>query len=121
MIEQVLPAALNEWFDRSKAAPHVVLDVREPWEVQTASVKPKGFTPALLAGIDRGMTVRPEQRPQSIAEWRAMLFPAAAWQQLERIRPDWRYVSMPDIGHVPQLEAPAEFAEHMLRWLAEQR
>jgi rhodanese-related sulfurtransferase len=44
MIEQVLPAALNEWFDRSKAAPHVVLDVREPWEVQTASVKPKGFT-----------------------------------------------------------------------------
>jgi rhodanese-related sulfurtransferase len=44
MIEQVLPAALGEWFDRDKAAPHVVLDVREPWEVQTASVRPQGFT-----------------------------------------------------------------------------
>lgn len=45
------------------------------------------------------------------------LFPAAAWERLERARPDWHYVSMPDVGHVPQLEAPAEFASHMLRWL----
>jgi rhodanese-related sulfurtransferase len=44
MIEQVLPAALGEWFARNKAVPNVVLDVREPWEVQTASVKPQGFT-----------------------------------------------------------------------------
>ena len=58
---------------------------------------------------------------QSIAGTHDPLFPAAAWQRLESIRPDWRYVSMPDIGHVPQLEAPAEFADHMLRWLAEQR
>ena len=43
MIEQVLPAALNEWFERNPAAPHLVLDVREPWEVQTASVRPQGF------------------------------------------------------------------------------
>lgn len=45
------------------------------------------------------------------------LFPAEAWQRLERARPDWHYVSMPDIGHVPQLEAPVEFASHMLGWL----
>ena len=39
------------WRDNAQAhAPHapaalpVVLDVREPWEVQTASVKPDGFT-----------------------------------------------------------------------------
>jgi rhodanese-related sulfurtransferase len=43
MIEQVHPAALNEWFERSPAVPHLVLDVREPWEVQTASVRPQGF------------------------------------------------------------------------------
>jgi pimeloyl-ACP methyl ester carboxylesterase len=48
------------------------------------------------------------------------LFPAAAWQRLERARPDWQYVSMHDIGHVPQLEAPAEFAAHMLTWLLAQ-
>lgn len=40
MIEQIHSAALDEWFRRDPAAPHLVLDVREPWEVQTASVKP---------------------------------------------------------------------------------
>lgn len=47
------------------------------------------------------------------------IFPRAAWARLERARPDWHYVSMPDVGHVPQLEAPVEFAEHMLAWLSE--
>ncbi|HKO93222.1 MAG TPA: alpha/beta hydrolase [Polyangiaceae bacterium] len=57
---------------------------------------------------------------QSISGTHDPLFPGAAWQQLERLRPDWRHVSMPDIGHVPQLEAPAEFADHMLSWLVEE-
>ncbi len=43
MIEQIHPAALGEWFERNATVPHVVLDVREPWEVQTASVRPQGF------------------------------------------------------------------------------
>lgn len=43
MIEQVHPAALGEWFERDRAAPHLLLDVREPWEVQAASVRPQGF------------------------------------------------------------------------------
>jgi rhodanese-related sulfurtransferase len=44
MIDQIQPAQLAAW-----AASHtaqgtaVVLDVREPWEVQTASVTPQGF------------------------------------------------------------------------------
>ncbi len=42
------------------------------------------------------------------------LYPPGAWQHLERERPDWDYVCMPDAGHVPQLEAPADFARHML-------
>jgi hypothetical protein len=32
-----------------------------------------GFPPALLAGIDAGLSVRFEDRPQSIADWRALL------------------------------------------------
>src|SRR6185312_6432152 len=32
-----------------------------------------GFDPPFLAGIDRGLAVRPEARPQSIAEWRSLL------------------------------------------------
>lgn len=42
------------------------------------------------------------------------LYPDAAWQELSRQRPDWSYVCLPNVGHVPQLEAPALFAEHML-------
>ena len=46
--------------------------------VPLAKSRPAGFAPALLAGIDRGMAVRPEARPQSIAAWREVLFPEEA-------------------------------------------
>ena len=49
MIPQLPPAAFSDWRDRAAAglAPillPVVLDVREPWEVQTASVREDGFS-----------------------------------------------------------------------------
>ena len=45
MIDQVRPADLAAWCQDQAAGPGpaVVLDVREPWELQTASVKPDGF------------------------------------------------------------------------------
>ncbi|WCM91159.1 rhodanese-like domain-containing protein [Acidovorax sp. NCPPB 2350] len=41
MIDHVRPAQLDQWFatDADEARP-LVLDVREPWELQTASVQP---------------------------------------------------------------------------------
>jgi rhodanese-related sulfurtransferase len=48
MISQLEPVAFPAWRDAVKAASAsslpVVLDVREPWELQTASVRPDGFT-----------------------------------------------------------------------------
>ncbi|MEJ8846182.1 rhodanese-like domain-containing protein [Variovorax rhizosphaerae] len=44
MIDQVAPADLAAWFAADAAAAPVLLDVREPWEWQTASVTPSGFT-----------------------------------------------------------------------------
>lgn len=44
MIEQVRPADLAAWFAQDADAAPVLLDVREPWELQTASVAPQGFT-----------------------------------------------------------------------------
>ena len=49
MIPQLNPCDFAAWRDSARAgagpaALPVVLDVREPWEVQTASVKPDGFT-----------------------------------------------------------------------------
>jgi rhodanese-related sulfurtransferase len=49
MISQLNPFDFTAWRDRAAAglpatALPVVLDVREPWEVQTASVREDGFT-----------------------------------------------------------------------------
>jgi len=62
MISQTRPSALDAWLkDAPAGATPVVLDVREPWELQTASVKADGFTlvaipmndvPARLAELD---------------------------------------------------------------------
>jgi rhodanese-related sulfurtransferase len=45
LIDQVRPADLAAWIQSHAATgtPAVVLDVREPWEMQTASVRPDGF------------------------------------------------------------------------------
>ena len=42
MIDQVPPNELAGWFARDASAPAVLLDVREPWELQTAGVTPQG-------------------------------------------------------------------------------
>ena len=67
MIDHVRPAQLLAWF---AAAPEgsqpLVLDVREPWELQTASVTPEGFAlvampmrsvPARLDELDRDLPI----------------------------------------------------------------
>jgi rhodanese-related sulfurtransferase len=45
MIDQVRPADLAQWIQDQAAGsgPAVVLDVREQWEVQTASINADGF------------------------------------------------------------------------------
>jgi rhodanese-related sulfurtransferase len=48
MIDQIRAADLADWFAQNPNATPVVLDVREPWELQTASVVPKGFTLATI-------------------------------------------------------------------------
>jgi rhodanese-related sulfurtransferase len=66
MIDQVRPSDLAAWFAQNAAAPAVLLDVREPWELQIASVAPQGFTllaipmnevPARLAELDEGQRI----------------------------------------------------------------
>ena len=57
-----------------------------------AKLKPAGFPPQLLSGIDRALALRPGDRPQTIEQWRTALFspqaPAAA-PAPARARP-WR-------------------------------
>ena len=65
MIDQVRPSQLNDWLQAQPGRP-LVLDVREPWELQTASVRADGFEllaipmntiPARLAEVPAGRPV----------------------------------------------------------------
>ncbi|HWI78626.1 MAG TPA: rhodanese-like domain-containing protein [Ramlibacter sp.] len=58
MIDQVRPAELAAWM-RSHGAGGVVLDVREPAELRTASIKPDGF---------ELVTIPMNEIPQRLAE-----------------------------------------------------
>ncbi|GAA1040688.1 alpha/beta fold hydrolase [Virgisporangium ochraceum] len=49
---------------------------------------------------------------------RDRLVPVAASRAIARAHPSWPLVVLPDVGHVPQLEAPAETADLILGWLA---
>ncbi len=60
-VGQFQPADLDAWLAEQAGTEAVVLDVREPWELQTASVTPAGFRlvgipmneiPARLAELD---------------------------------------------------------------------
>jgi len=59
----------------------IIDDVYEP----LSELRPQGFAPELLAGIDAGMAVRATDRPQSIAEWRELLGRASRGLQTTRI------------------------------------
>ncbi len=56
-------AAPPSAFDR------LVEDTRRP----LGELKPAGFAPELLAGIDAGLALRAADRPQSITDWRGLL------------------------------------------------
>jgi pimeloyl-ACP methyl ester carboxylesterase len=49
---------------------------------------------------------------------RDRLVPVSASRALARSLPAWDLVTLPDTGHVPQLEAPAQTADAILRWFA---
>jgi len=66
MIDQVRPADLSAWIQAQPGGRAVVLDVREPWELQTASVRAEGFEllaipmneiPARIGELDAALPV----------------------------------------------------------------
>jgi pimeloyl-ACP methyl ester carboxylesterase len=86
------------------------------YERTTRSLGLRLLWPALAA-----RSIRRVRAPvQSIYGSHDPLYPLAAWEMLERLRPDWTHVRLPDIGHVPQLEAAREFTEHFASWLDRQ-
>lgn len=48
---------------------------------------------------------------------RDRLVPVAAARMAARTHPEWAFKVLPELGHVPQLEAPAETADAIIAWL----
>lgn len=69
--------------------PPPAADERMRWDSyrRLATFPLSRFPPALLAGIDRGLELAPADRPQSVAEWRTMLWPAGAPRALAAAAP----------------------------------
>jgi pimeloyl-ACP methyl ester carboxylesterase len=76
----------------------------------------RGLGVALLRRDRAERWIRATRCPvRAIYGSRDPLYPPRAWQYLERVRPDWEYVCMEGVGHVPQLEVPVEFVDHVLK------
>lgn len=65
MIEQIRPADLDDWLRRHPGARPVVLDVREPWEIEIARVESSGFELVIIpmAAIPARLTELEKDRP----------------------------------------------------------
>ncbi len=50
-----------------------------------AALAPPGYSRRFLEAIDRGLSIRPEQRPRTVGEFRSLLFAASADEGLGRI------------------------------------
>jgi pimeloyl-ACP methyl ester carboxylesterase len=48
---------------------------------------------------------------------RDRLVPVAAARDIARRHPDWRYLELPAVGHVPQLQVPDRLATDVLEWM----
>jgi rhodanese-related sulfurtransferase len=65
-MQAITPAQLDDWLQQHAGdAVPVVLDVREPWELQTASVAPQGFelVHMPMRGIPERLAELDPQRP----------------------------------------------------------
>jgi pimeloyl-ACP methyl ester carboxylesterase len=45
------------------------------------------------------------------------LVPVVAARTTARVHPAWRYVELPGVGHLPQLQVPRELAPLVLEWI----
>ncbi len=87
----------------------------------------KDFANAARSVLDTAGFLRGQGYRRSIREVRCpvlvihgerdRLVPVAAARMAARAHPDWTLVVLSDVGHVPQLEAPAETASAVTAWL----
>lgn len=90
---------------------------QQPWAINSL-VRSGRSTGAHLARPDRFLSrARKVTAPTLlIAGSRDRVVAGSGIERLAEARPDWSYVEMEDVGHCPQLEAPAQFADLVATW-----
>lgn len=90
-------------------------DVERDFLVAARSVAARA---AVSRGVSYRRLIRSISAPVLVVHGdRDRIVPVAASQAIARRNPSWRLVILPEVGHVPQLEAPGETAEIILDWL----
>ena len=74
-----------------------------------------------MGGIPAQRAFRLLFAARSISSLGDRLVPVAAARDIARRHPSWRYLELAGVGHVPQIQAPAELASAMVEWLTETR
>ena len=84
MVPHIRPAQLADWLRQCRAqtpdAEPIVLDVREPWEVQTASVRPDGFELRHMPMASIPMRLSELPPPAPVAPTSAGQSPVGCWR-----------------------------------------
>jgi pimeloyl-ACP methyl ester carboxylesterase len=83
-----------------------------------AAARSIGATAGYVRGLPYRRGIRSIAAPVLLLHGeRDRLVPVAAARAAARANPSWSLIVLPDIGHVPQLEAPGETAKAVLEWL----
>jgi pimeloyl-ACP methyl ester carboxylesterase len=89
-----------------------------PWANEAFLVAARSILKELRARQRFAELVAKISAPTLLVQGQAdRLVPVAASQALARMRPDWTFVVLEDVGHVPQLEVPSRFVEVVTNWL----
>lgn len=92
-----------------------VLEAARAYEEATRSLGLALLTPGRAARWIREAPAR----VQVIHGGKDPVFTVSAWEALRRARPDWEHTLLADVGHVPQLEAPGEVAQALVRFVGD--
>ena len=121
-------ATAMNWHDAARIRPEVAALMREnmtfakqqPWRVESLGYATESLVTSLLAGREvteaiMGMTHR------ALVVWGDgdRLVSRLVIEHLVELRPDWRVAVLPEVGHVPQMEAPDRYVAAVGRWLAD--
>jgi pimeloyl-ACP methyl ester carboxylesterase len=92
---------------------------RHPWRVESLAYAVESLVAALIGGRELGDGVR-ALPDGTLVMWGDVdgLVGRPVIEHLHEQRPDWEYVVLPGVGHVPMMEAGERYVAIVRAWLA---